>query len=98
MNLLYNSIFLNHDTGAHPENRKRLAQFNDLPEAPLVDGRPFLELVHSANYIRLVKEAAQHSLSLDGDTLTSVGSFEFCARASAGASCVPDTWEWLLFV
>ncbi len=76
MNLLYNSIFLNHDTGAHPENRKRLAQFNDLPEAPLVDGRPFLELVHSANYIRLVKEAAQHSLSLDGDTLTSVGSFE----------------------
>lgn len=76
MNLLYNPIVLNHDTGVHPENRKRLAQFNDLPEAPLLDGREFLGLVHSANYIILVKEAAQHGLSLDGDTLTSLGSFE----------------------
>lgn len=81
MNLLYNPIFLNHDTGAHPENRQRLAQFNNLPEAPLVDGRPFLELIHSANYVRLVKEAAQHSLALDGDTLTSVGSFEAAYNA-----------------
>ncbi|MFN7117337.1 MAG: histone deacetylase family protein, partial [Saprospiraceae bacterium] len=74
MNLLYNSIFLEHDTGAHPESRKRLEQFNHLPDTPLLDGREYLELIHTGNYIRSVKQASNYSAALDGDTITSPGS------------------------
>lgn len=83
MNLLYNSIFLNHDTGAHPENRKRLEQFNHLPDTPLIEGREFLELIHSGNYIRTVRQASNYGAPLDGDTLTSPDSFQAAHAAVA---------------
>jgi acetoin utilization deacetylase AcuC-like enzyme len=81
MNLLYNPISLQHDTGAHPEAYQRLAQFHHLPEAPLTDGREFLQLIHSAAYIRQVKAAAELALPLDADTFTSIGSFEAAHHA-----------------
>lgn len=83
MNLLYNPIFLNHDTGAHPESRKRLEQFSHLPDTPLIDGREYLELIHTGNYIRTVKHASNFSDALDGDTVTSPGSFEAAHSAVA---------------
>jgi len=76
MHLLYNSIFLEHNTGMHPESRKRLEIFSHLPNTPLSDGREYLGLIHSGDYIRTVKEASNYSAPLDGDTLTSPGSFE----------------------
>lgn len=83
MDLLYNSIFLNHDTGMHPESRKRLQLFDHLPDSPLRDGREYLELVHSQSYIRMVKQAGYFGNPLDGDTLTSPGSFEAAYSAVA---------------
>lgn len=83
MNLLYHSIFLNHDTGAHPENRKRLELFDYLPDTPLIDGREYLELIHPATYIRDVKHTASFGAPLDGDTMTSSGTFEAAYSAVA---------------
>lgn len=76
MNLLYNSIVLQHDTGIHPENRKRLEAFSDLPETSLRDASAYLELIHTPAYIRTVQEASRQSAPLDADTRTSPNSFE----------------------
>ena len=38
MKLLYNSIFLEHDTGMHPENRSRLESLPELKETKIESG------------------------------------------------------------
>jgi len=83
MKLLYNSIFLEHDTGMHPENPKRLEIFEELPDSPLVDGAPYLMLVHSPSYIDKVEEASHVGARLDQDTITSKGTFD-AARYAVG--------------
>lgn len=84
MQLIYHPVVLEHDTGMHPENRKRLAQL-ELPETELIDGAPYLPLVHSRDHIQRIKAACEYSQSLDGDTPTSPGSFE-AARFAVGAT------------
>ena len=83
MKLLYNSIFLEHDTGMHPENPKRLEVFEELPDSPLVDGAPHLMLVHSPSYIDKVEEASHLGARLDQDTITSKGTYD-AARYAVG--------------
>lgn len=85
MNFIYNSIFLQHDTGMHPENRKRLSSFDYLPNTPLPDGRNYLELVHSPAYIEHVQRACAAGMPLDEDTLTSPASFQV-AVSGVGAT------------
>lgn len=85
MELIYNRVFLQHETGMHPESRKRLEIFDYLPDTPLLDGEPFLELIHSPHYIQKVKIASELGAHLDGDTATSAGSFE-AARYAVGAT------------
>ena len=46
MKILYNPIFLDHDTGRHPENASRLTALGELESTPFDPGEPFLELVH----------------------------------------------------
>ena len=87
MNLLYHPKVLDHVTNPdHPENRSRMLAFGDLkPEPELPDGAEFLELVHSRRYIDEVREFAAIGQPIDGDTETSVGSFE-AASAAVGAT------------
>jgi acetoin utilization deacetylase AcuC-like enzyme len=85
MKLIYNRIFLEHDTGMHSENRKRLEAFGELPDTEIEDGLPYLELVHSRDYIDWVKKASSRGMPLDRDTLTSSGSFA-AATAAVGAT------------
>ncbi|HKK80494.1 MAG TPA: histone deacetylase [Phaeodactylibacter sp.] len=85
MNLIYDPIVLQHDTGIHPENARRFHVFDSIPKIEVMDGAPFLPLVHNPGYIRRVKAACEYGKSLDGDTPTSPGSFE-AARYAVGAT------------
>ncbi len=83
MKLLYNSICLGHDTGMHPENPKRLSVFEGLEETSLIDGLPYIPLIHNKKYIQLVEDACCMDGRLDADTVTSKGSFN-AARYAVG--------------
>jgi acetoin utilization deacetylase AcuC-like enzyme len=96
MNLLHHSVFLKHDTGMHPENMRRLQMFDNLPEAPLTDGTPYLELVHTKRYIEKVKEACPMSAHLDADTVTSPGSFEAAIYAVGATIAAAESGDFAL--
>lgn len=83
MKLLFNEIFLQHDTGMHPESRQRLDAFSDLSNSTIPDAAHLLPLVHDPNYIERVERACVDSQSLDADTRTSPRSFEV-AQACVG--------------
>ena len=85
MNIIYHPVMLLHETGQHPENGKRFEALGELPETDLLDGAPYMGLVHTKNHIRKVKEACTYGSHLDGDTPTSPQSFE-AARFAVGAS------------
>jgi acetoin utilization deacetylase AcuC-like enzyme len=85
MELIYNPVYTLHDTGLHPESKKRIEVFEGLPEASLLDGSPYLSLVHTADYIQQVKTAAEKGRNLDGDTIVSQGSFK-AATYAVGAT------------
>ncbi len=69
----------------HPENLKRLEVFSEVPERKIMDGRPFLELIHKPDYIEKVKNAVVEAHWLDQDTKVSAGTFE-AAVAAVGAT------------
>ena len=71
MNILYNSIFLEHDTGMHPENKKRLLSCGDLPESKIENGEKYLSLVHDQKYIKEIKDICAVGGHLDPDTIVS---------------------------
>ena len=96
MKLLYNPIYLAHDTGMHPENMRRLQMFEGLPEAPLVDGSEYLELVHTKRYIEKVKDACPMSAHLDADTVTSPGSFGAAIYAVGATVAAAETGDFAL--
>ncbi len=81
MKLIYNDIFLDHHTGNHPENQKRLASFTDLKSSDIIDGTPFLGLVHNGQYIEDVKEKCAQNIPLGSDTICSEKSFGAAVRA-----------------
>jgi acetoin utilization deacetylase AcuC-like enzyme len=76
MKLIYNKIFLEHDTGIHPENKSRLESLGKLPETNIENGEKYLELVHTKEHINQVKQACETESSLDPDTITSKKSYE----------------------
>ena len=93
MELIYNPIFLRHDTGMHPENIKRLTSLGGLPVTEIVNGEKYLELVHSPEYIKKIKDMSEsgggHS---DTDTIVSVGSYEAAIHA-VGATIMASERE-----
>lgn len=76
MKLIYNKIFLEHDTGMHPENKSRLESLGKIPETEVKNGEKYLGLVHTKEYINQVKEACKTESSLDQDTITSKKSYD----------------------
>ncbi|MBL7774978.1 MAG: histone deacetylase [Saprospiraceae bacterium] len=87
MNIIFHPAVLGHDTGAtHPEHRRRLEGFDSLlPEPVLPDSAGFIELVHPRAYIDKVRRHCAESRPLDGDTITSLLSFD-AAAAGVGAT------------
>jgi acetoin utilization deacetylase AcuC-like enzyme len=96
MKFLYHPIFLEHNTGNHPENKKRLLAFGNLPTTPIMSGEPFLPLVHHEDYIETIKMASHLGLSLDGDTLTSKRSYEAAVFAAGAAIQASQTGDFAL--
>jgi acetoin utilization deacetylase AcuC-like enzyme len=76
MDILFHDIFLQHETGNHPENKKRLNEFLHLPNTSYPNAVSYLNLVHTEAYIQTVQRACKDGLWLDNDTMTSPKSFE----------------------
>jgi acetoin utilization deacetylase AcuC-like enzyme len=95
--LVYDQVYLKHDTGAHPENGRRLTTIMEhLNEThtreKLINMKPFpatereLMLVHSNSHILHIKQEAEGGGGyLDADTVVSFGSFEAALYAVGGA-------------
>ncbi len=86
MDILYNRVFLQHETGHHhPENAKRLDYFTDFPDTPLPNGESLLGLVHRSDYIERVKEMGLWGGHLDEDTVVGTLSYETACYAVGAA-------------
>jgi len=94
--LLYDEVFLKHETGSHPENRARVEHtydylrcrpvFASLTElAPRPATRDEVTLIHTEGYYdSLLGIPKDRSVALDPDTIFSPGSFD-AALSAAGA-------------
>jgi len=94
--LVYDPIYLEHDTGEHVENASRLTailsllvQSNLLSKLVHVDARPAsieeLCLVHTERHIELVRRASSSGgCWLDGDTFASAESYRAALHAAGG--------------
>lgn len=96
MKLIHHPVFLDHDTGMHPENRKRLEAFDDLPTTEVPDGTAFLQLVHTPQHIENVKLACANSAHIDPDTVASPGSYEAAIRAVGATVLASETGDFAL--
>jgi len=97
MELIYNKIFLEHDTGMHPENKKRLECLGKLPETKIENGEKYLELVHKKDYINWVKGICNKGGgALDQDTVVSKRSYEAAIHAVGAAVMASKTNDFAL--
>ncbi len=85
MDMHYNKIFLEHDTGEHPESARRFDYLKNLKETKIENGEKYLGLIYSKEYIELIKKASKDSMALDPDTITCPKSYEVACYA-AGAT------------
>jgi acetoin utilization deacetylase AcuC-like enzyme len=85
MKLISNPVFLEHDTGQHPENRRRLEVIDQVEMVPIsLDGSTYLPFVHEQSMIDMVQDAARNAPCwLDGDTVVSSGSYQAAIDAVA---------------
>jgi acetoin utilization deacetylase AcuC-like enzyme len=96
--LVYDPIYLGHDTGDHVENGRRLERTIELldtsnlrrqlvPIAPESAAMDDLLRVHSAQHVaRVDRSASEGGGWLDGDTMTSPGSYEAALYAAGGVA------------
>lgn len=96
MKLIFNKIFLQHDTGSHPESIKRLLAFPDVPETDIIDGTPYLGLVYGPEYIELIKNAHDSGEWIDRDTRVSSGSYEAAVAAVGATIMASETGDFAL--
>ena len=96
MKLIYNSIFLEHDTGMHPENKKRLTSLGQLPETKIENGEKFLPLFHSQEYINRIKEACSIGGHIDNDTIVSEKSYEAAIYAVGATIMASESGDFAL--
>jgi acetoin utilization deacetylase AcuC-like enzyme len=81
MNFIYNKIFLEHDTGIHPESKRRFDYLKNIKEQDVENGEKYLELVHPKAYIEFVKKACKKSADLDPDTKTCPKTYDAACYA-----------------
>lgn len=87
MRILFHPAVLSHDTGpGHPERRERVEAFGPLEITTLetlAAAEEELYRVHRRSYVETVQRACALGLPLDGDTQTSIGSYEAALTAVA---------------
>jgi acetoin utilization deacetylase AcuC-like enzyme len=84
MKLITHPDVLLHDTGSHPENRRRIEAFADIPAEPnLPDVSKYLAMVHQPAHIAKVQQLSLLSHPIDGDTKLSTGSYQAAYTAAA---------------
>lgn len=92
---VYDPVYLQHDTGAHPENKGRLVAITNLLErsglaqqlinlSPRMATTDELLTIHAQEHIDRVKSCSQSGGWLDGDTVASTGSYETVLYAAGG--------------
>lgn len=97
MQLIYNSIFLEHDTGTHPENKSRLLSLGELPETEIENGEKYLSLVHTPEYIEKVKAICiEGGGMLDADTIASEQSYNAAVHAVGATVMASQTGDFAL--
>ncbi len=93
--IVYDPIYLQHDTGSHPENKQRLVAIMDLLEKsglseqltsipPRMATAEELLTIHSQEHINRVESYSETGGWLDGDTMASSGSYEAALYAAGG--------------
>ena len=93
MDIISHHIFKEHDTGMHPENRKRLDVMGDLSDSEISFDEAAPKIIHGEAYIRKVKEYSRTGIPLDRDTHTSPLSYDaaiYAANATIMASETND--------
>ncbi|HHH52378.1 MAG TPA: histone deacetylase [Bacteroidetes bacterium] len=96
MKIIYNDIFLQHNTGNHPENKNRLLAFGDISQSTIIDGTPYLSLVHNGQYISDVQQKCNLDIPLDPDTQCSVQSFETAVNAVGATVMAAENGDFAL--
>ncbi len=96
MELLYHPVSMEHDTGLHPENHKRLEAFSELPQTEFINGESFLPLVHTPEYIAQVRHASMAGGHLDQDTITSPGSYRAACHAVGATIQAAESGDFAL--
>lgn len=95
MRLIYNPVFWEHDTGMHPENKKRLSSLGDLPITEIENGEQYLELIHTPEYIRKIKELSEAGGGHpDIDSIVSSGSYEAAVYAVGATIMASKTGDF----
>lgn len=64
MEILFNKDFLNHNIQSDFEGPYRLRGFESYPSTGLIDGEPYLELVHTRKYIDYIKLSCEKEMYL----------------------------------
>ncbi len=94
--IIYDKIYLAHETGSHPENKERLVSIMDLLEksklidqlvslSPRMATESELICVHTQDHIAKVETASERGGSwLDGDTFASRASYKAALYAAGG--------------
>jgi len=86
MQLIYNKIFLKHNTNNHPECPERLSYFDkNIKETKLENGEKYLNLIYNKDYTQSIKNASKNEANLDPDTYTNKYSYEAACYSVAAA-------------
>lgn len=96
MEIIYNKIFLEHETGSHPENKKRLEVFGKLKEQEIIDGSNFLKKIYSLEYIDFIQKRGESDGFLDADTLVSGQSYKTACFAVGASIMASETGSFAL--
>jgi len=96
MELTFNSLVYEHNTGLHPENSLRLHAFKHLPPNELVNGEKYLQLIHSQEHIQKIRENSADFYQLDEDTFLSKQSFNVASYAVGATVQASETGNFAL--
>nr|NQU90313.1 histone deacetylase [Bacteroidota bacterium] len=77
MKILFNHLFLDHNIGSIYEGGYRLEQFADFPDTE-ADGEPYLNLIHSREYISRIKKHCEEEKILAEVQLNSISYMAAC--------------------
>ena len=96
MRFIFHHAFLQHDTGMHPENARRLAAFKDLPDSGIpFEVEPILA-IHQAEYLEKIQRHAEAGMPLDGDTQLSRDSYTAAVLAANATIMAAEQGDFAL--